>query len=130
VALTEFVFSDESGTHGGSWYCIVGGYRAKPRQWKMFKNEWDGILKSEGIEEFHSNVFFNRKVITNPAKNPYWGWSEKRAAHFLNALLDAIQKRQLDAVGSGLDVLSFNRLTYGERYVLSHHDWPGRRNLT
>ena len=105
VALTEqFVYADESGTHVGAKHCLLGGYRASPRQWKKFDTDWQAILKGEGIDVFHSNVFFNRKVIKNPQENPYLKWSDNRADNFLSGLLDVIVMRVVYPVGTSVVV--------------------------
>lgn len=118
VALRQFVLADESGTHEGSAYCIVAGYRGSPGQWDIFNKNWRGVLEEYGVPEFHSNVFFNRKRITDPNKNPYFRWSDQKAGEFLGDLLEVISKRRIYPVGCSVNVRDFGTYSYGERCVL------------
>lgn len=117
MALREWVYVDESGIHGDAPVCIVAGYRASPMQWKRFSRDWKEILaKSEyRIEVFHSTDFFNRKRSKNPDKNLYLGWSDAKAAKFLDELLFAISRRKIRAVGGAVEVPAFDSFSYGER---------------
>jgi hypothetical protein len=118
VALKQFVLADESGTHDGSAYCIVAGYRGSPGQWDKFNKSWRAILQEYGVPVFHSKVFFNRKRITNPKKNPYFKWSDGKANEFLGKLLGVISKQRIYPVGCSVSVHDFESYSYGERCVL------------
>ncbi len=122
VALHEFIYTDESGTHSGSVYCIVAGYRGSPRQWKKFSQEWRMVLTQFNIDAFHSNVFVNRKKITNPDKNPYLRWSDKKAQDFHEALLDVFRKRRLYPVGTSVDVHAFRACSHAEQCILAGYE--------
>ena len=95
VIVEEFFYGDDAGTHSTAAYCLVGGYRASPRQWKKFRKEWQEALDDAGVAEFHANVFFNRTVNKNPQENPYLKWSEAKATAFRRCLLDIIHKRDI-----------------------------------
>jgi len=128
VALKQFVVADESGTHEGSVYCIVGGYRGSPGQWDIFSRNWRAVLQKYGVPEFHSNVFFNRKRITDPRKNPYLDWSDQKAGDYLGELLKVISERRIYPVGCAVDVRDFESCSYGERCVLAgYNPRPSRR---
>lgn len=122
MALKQFVLADESGTHEGSIYCIVGGYRGSPGQWDIFKRNWQAVLRKYGVAEFHSNVFFNRKRITDPDKNPYLKWSDQKADEYLNELLKVISGRRIYPVGCAVNVRDFENCSYGERCVLAGYE--------
>lgn len=48
------VYLDESGTHmDGSPIVVVAGLVAPPRQWERLTTEWQKILDSEGLADFH-----------------------------------------------------------------------------
>ena len=118
VALRQFVYVDESGTHDGSTRCLVAGYRGSPGQWKIFNKEWRAVLRRYGLPDFHSKVFFNRKIIPNPKKNPYLRWSDDKATDFLGELLMVIRHRRIHPVGCAVDIPAFEAYSYGERCVL------------
>jgi hypothetical protein len=118
VALKQFVLADESGAHEDSIYCIVGGYRGSPGQWDIFNTGWRAVLQKYGVTEFHSNVFFNRKRITSPEKNPYLKWTDQKADEYLGELLKVINGRRIYPVGCAVDVRDFENCSYGERCVL------------
>jgi hypothetical protein len=119
VAVKQFVLADESGTHEDSAYCIVAGYRGSPGHWEIFNKEWRGILQRYDVPVFHSNVFFNRKRITNPKKNPYLDWPSEKADKFLGELLGAISRRRVYPVGCSVNTHDFGSCSYGERCVLA-----------
>ena len=130
VALRQLVYADESGTQNGARYCVVAGYRGSPVQWKRFGNDWKAILAKYGVREFHSKIFFSRKVIRSPKKNPYNDWPDSKASAFLGELLMAIRKRRIRPVGCAVDVSAFDSYSYGERYVLAgYRDAQVRRRL-
>lgn len=120
VALRELVWTDESGTHSGSAWCLIAGYRASPRQWKRLEADWRAVLNLYGVRSgFHSNEFFNREVITDPKRNPYHNWSEKKAGSYFRDLLDVVAKREIYPVGCAVDVRAFGSYSYGERCILA-----------
>ena len=122
MALKQFVMADESGIHEGSIYCIVGGYRGSPGQWEIFNRAWQIVLQKYRVAEFHSNVFFNRKRITNPDKNPYLKWSDQKADEYLGELLKVISGRRIYPVGCAVNVRDFENCSYGERCVLAGYE--------
>jgi hypothetical protein len=119
VAVREFVWTDESGTHSGSAWCVVAGYRASPGQWKRFDAEWRAVLNQYGVGAFHSKQYFNRKVITDPKRNPYLNWPDKKAASYFGDLLGVIKGRKIYPVGCAVDVRAFEAYSYRERCILA-----------
>lgn len=129
VALRQFAYIDESGTHAGARYCAVAGYRGSPEQWKRFDREWKAILAKYHIKEFHSKTFFSRKHIRSRTKNPYQDWSDDQARTFLGELLTVIRKRKIRPVGCAVKVGDFESYSWGERYVLVGYEKPRRKIL-
>jgi hypothetical protein len=119
VALRELVWTDESGTHSGSAWCLVAGYRASPGQWKRFDAEWWAVLNRYGVEAFHSKQYFNRKKITDPKRNPYLNWPDKKAASYFGDLLGVINGRKIYPVGCAVDVRAFEAYGFRARCVLA-----------
>lgn len=119
VALRELVWTDESGTHSGSAWCVIAGHRASPRQWKRFDADWRAVLNLYGVSVFHSKEYFNRKVIADPKRNPYLNWSEKRATSYFGDLLEVVRKHKIYPVGCAVDVRAFESYSYRERCVLA-----------
>jgi hypothetical protein len=128
VAAREFVWTDESGTHSGSAWCLVAGYRGSPGQWKRFDAEWRAVLNQYGVGAFHSRQYFNRKRITDPKRNPYLNWPDKKAASYFGDLLGVIKGHKIYPVGCAVDVRAFEAYSYGERCVLAGYlSKPSRR---
>ena len=119
VATREFVWTDESGTHSGSAWCLVAGYRASPGQWKRFDSEWQAVLGQYGVGAFHSNQYFNRKQIKDPKRNPYLNWPDKKAASYFGDLLGVIKGRKIYPVGCAVEVPAFEAYSYEDRCVLA-----------
>lgn len=114
VAVALRAYADESGTHNDPSYCIVAGWIGNPRRWRVFQEEWNDVIHNAGIEEFHSKVFFSRKV-EDAKTNPYHDWSDERALGFISALAGAISKRLLYPVGMAVNVKAFMSYSEGER---------------
>jgi len=74
------------------------------------------------ILEFHSNVFFNRKRIKNPKKNPYLNWSDGKAKEFLGKLLKVISQRRIYPVCCAVNVKVFESYSYGERCTVAGYE--------
>lgn len=130
VALRQFVYADESGIHEGAKVCLIAGYRGSPSQWARFDKDWRVALAKHGVKEFHSNIFFNRKVIKSPEKNPYLKWSDAKARQYLGELLMAIRKRRIRPVGCAVVVRDFDSYSWGERAVMAGYgELPQRRKL-
>ena len=77
------------------------------------------MLNLYGVSAFHSNEYFNRKVIADPKRNPYLNWSEKRATSYFGDLLEVVRKREIYPVGCAVDVRAFESYSYKERWVLA-----------
>jgi Protein of unknown function (DUF3800) len=130
MALKQFVYADESGTHDGSAYCLVAGFRGSPGQWDKFNKDWRAVLLNHRVPEFHSKIFYHRKVIKDSSKNPYINWPDAKADQFLGQLLKAITARGIHPVGCAVNVADFESYTYGERCVLAGYETQQSRRKT
>jgi hypothetical protein len=131
MATREFVYADESGVHEASRYCIIAGFQGAPGQFKALRREWLTVLQKPTyrVPEFHGNVFFNRRRITNPRKNPYLTWTDSKADKFLGELAMTIAGRKVRPVGCAVDIAAFNSYSFGERCVLAGYTpKPSRRS--
>lgn len=126
MALREWIYADESGIHDQAPHCLVAGYRGSPNQWKRFNAAWNNVLslRDYKISVFHSNEFFNRTLVSNPAKNPYLGWPDAKADRFRDELLGVIRRFKLKPVGCAVNVRDFESFTYGERCVMAGYQPP------
>ena len=116
-------YGDDSGTHQDANVCLVLGYIGSPRQWKLFRREWQAALamlpQREGkTPEFHAKEFFQR-ARWRSHESPYHRWTKAKAETFLNSLLDAIHRHQLEPIGGATNTRDF--FAYSE---------PQRRFLT
>lgn len=128
VGLKQFALVDESGIHTEAEVCLVGGYRASPVQWKRFNANWSGVLGRYNIRVFHSNVFFNRKRIRNPKKNPYLKWTDAKANDFLGELLSVIHGQRIHPIGGSVKVPDFQSFPFHVRCDLAgYSSGPSRR---
>ena len=106
-------YSDETGTHDGAIYCIVSGFIASPRHWRIFDTAWRKVLEKYEVSEFHSIDFFRRR-------NQFAGWDDYKAQLFLTELVeDVLMPRRLTPVGGAINVSDFNSFTHGERRYLT-----------
>jgi hypothetical protein len=93
---------------------------APPRAWRAFDFAWRGALRTNRAPNiFHGKVFYNRDKISDPAKNPYLGWSQSQADKLISDLLAVIDGSDIFPVGAGVHVPAFNAVTYGERCLLA-----------
>ncbi len=119
MAGREFIYTDESGTHGNAAYCVVAGYRGTPGQWGKFESEWRGVLAANGVVgAFHADPFWNRKRWTRDEPNQFSRWDDAKAARLMSGLINVIRGRRIHAIGGGVPVQAFNALRYGERCLL------------
>jgi hypothetical protein len=96
--LTAYI--DDSGTHDKSPNCVIGGYWGGVKEWSHFGAQWEQVLKSEGIEEFHAKEFWPR--IDGKRIGPYKGWSDERHKSFIDRLLTIIEDRNVYPFVSGV----------------------------
>lgn len=127
VATREWIFTDESGTHGPAKWCLVAGFRASPGQWAKFDTAWRKALREHrATEPFHSREFFNRENWTWRDPNQFVGWKPKRAASLLSALQGVITRQRIYLVGGAVDVPAFEALADGDRAMLVGYVPPDR----
>lgn len=121
VALNRYIYADESGTHGTGPFCLIAGYRASPGQWGVFKRDWKTVLNKPEyrIKEFHSSVFFARADIQDKKRNPYLGWSDKKADRFIGELVMIIRHRNIYPVGCAVEIRDFETFTPEIRGLLA-----------
>lgn len=106
MVLKMWAFGDESGGVD-TRYCLLGGFVASERQWKLFRRDWDAILKREGVPAFHAVEFFQPASFES-SSSPYTGWRLPRRKKFLADLLGVIERRrQIHPIGSLVDVRDF-----------------------
>jgi uncharacterized protein DUF3800 len=112
MALKWWAFGDESMSKK---YCLVAGFVAPERQWKLIRREWRLALDAERIGEFHSVEFF-QPASWDSGKSPYHRWKMPRAERFLNSLLDVVKRHPLvRPVGALVDLTDFFALHPDQR---------------
>jgi len=118
AAIELWAYGDESGTEGNPRFCLLLGYIGAPAEWESFNAEWKAILAEYGISEFHSIVFFSegRRKSTN---DPYRNWPPEKRLKFLDALLGAIHKHDIQPIGWAVDVVAFRALNEEQRRYLT-----------
>lgn len=83
-------YLDESGTHlDGSPIVVVAGLVAPPRQWERLTAEWQKILDSEGLADFHMKDCAHLKNEFAPEK----GWTRERTGKLMRRLIPLIRRR-------------------------------------
>jgi hypothetical protein len=58
LALFISAHFDESGTHAGSPYTVMGGYVATEHQWAFLDRDWKELLSKFDLTSFHSKELF------------------------------------------------------------------------
>jgi len=131
LATAEIIegYCDESGIQDGASNCVVAGWVATSRKWKLFESRWS---RASGGVEFHGKQFFARDPGGNRV-GPYRGWPDDRANKYLQGLLDAILDCQLRSIGAVINVADFQARTVEERkwltgaaYLPDFKKWEGR----
>lgn len=116
MAVELLVYADESGIHSDASYCVICGYFASPRQWRLFEESWTLTLQAYGVPEFHAYDFFTRGVKRS---GHYRDWARERAKAFINGLLSNVASCRLHPVGGAVDVRGFKEFSDDERRFLT-----------
>lgn len=117
IVAVQFAYGDDSGTHqgpNGATHCLVAGYVASPRQWKLFRRDWRDALGN--VEEFHAVEFFQRRKSSG---SPYRDWTDEQARMFLARLCVIIDKYALAPIGGAVKVSDFFAYSVEERRLLT-----------
>jgi hypothetical protein len=112
-------YTDASGSHDGSPQCIVAGYWGGKNEWGRFEREWNAVLKSENIAEFHAKNFWHR-----PRVREFKDWDDARHAQFIDRLLSIVENHKVFPFGLGVDIAEWNRQPAYYRKIYSgfHQD--------
>lgn len=124
--MSFMVYLDESGITD-SQICVVAGYAATSLKWNIFTREWQTILKQNGLGEFHAKVFFGRRQ--GHMVGEYNGWSDDRAANFLQQLITTITDINPTLIGTAVAVADFFDLAESQRRFVtggSYHVKTGK----
>lgn len=107
-------FADESGTQQGSPLTVVAGYVASPRQWRKVRQEWNQVVRREGISELHTVELMNRS-------GEFRGWSDRRVGSCLNGFVEILAPKMfVHPIGGMVNVDDFNSFSLGERRFLTN----------
>src|SRR4051812_3453765 len=97
-----YAYMDESGIHDGAHVCVVAGYFGSEKKWASFDERWRETLKSTGeatLREFHSTEFW---ASDGTRRGVFAGWSNDKAAKFIDDLLDCIVESRLYPTAAAL----------------------------
>lgn len=103
------IYMDESGTHGGSPFVVVGAYLAQPKAWKAFTVEWNAKKKPDGIKIYHAVDCANQR-------NEFADWTKPQSDAFAAKMLPVIAKH----VGWGV-VIGIEMKPFEEAMALNPH---------
>jgi hypothetical protein len=113
------IFVDDSGTHQGSRFCVVAGYRGSERQWRDFYSRWT----ADGCKvELHATDFFRRDP-RGKRVSAYRDWDDAKASEYLDCRLDAINCTNIFPVGAMINVAAFMGHNEAERRHLTGGEW-------
>ena len=124
--LNLYAYADESGLHDNPLFFVLAGYIASPRQWGLFCRDWQSVLDSFGVPEFHAKDFFQLKARQMHIQ--YSKWSENKNRQFISELSKAINTHKLYPIGCAIDVKAFNSFTIGERRYLTGGNWDAKKD--
>jgi hypothetical protein len=132
IPMALYVYGDDSGTQRSSSFSLVLGYIGSPKQWKSFRKEWEAALRTlkfpDGAKrEFRSKDLFDRRRWQS-SKNPYHGWSEKKAQRFLKSLLDIVDRHHILPIGAAVNVKNFFNYSIADRRSLTGAETLTRTN--
>ncbi len=108
------VYADESGIHEEATHCVVAGFIASQLQWRLFEEEWVGLLSEAGLSRFHATKLFGRRA------------SRRRTDEFA----ETISRHGLFPIGAGTEIAAFNRLSVGERRFVTGAHMRGSKPVT
>jgi hypothetical protein len=112
-------FLDDSGTHtNDSPVCVAAGYFGGAHYWKQFDLDWQRVVGSRGLAEFHANRFWSGG-LGGKTNGEYAGWSKSDCEKFLDELLQIIGRYKIWPVGSAVVAADWNALSLDERRFLT-----------
>lgn len=103
-------FLDESGTHDKSPVIVVGGYMARPEQWKFFARRWKRVLDPTGIKVFHS-------ADCNGFHGEFSGWERAERDALVANLLAIIPDERHIGVAIGLVLRDYDDALSGKAHL-------------
>jgi len=109
---------DDSGTHGGSQFCVLAGYFGGVNQWKKFNRRWQAVLDRFNITEFHAKHFWARDEKGKKV-GEYRGWTKELADSFMDQLLFAIGNSVIYPFAQGVEMSEWNKLSIEHRRFLT-----------
>jgi hypothetical protein len=94
-----WAYVDESITRRGSTRTRMGmgGAIATFEKWQALSAEWEAILRSYGLKQFHMVDFENNAGEFKPGR----GWCEERKKQLFNTILDVIDRHVRSFFGAG-----------------------------
>jgi len=111
-------YIDDSGTHEGSYACVVAGYFGGVNRWKEFERRWKRVLDQYNVGEFHAHDFW-RRAPNGHGVGEYRGWSKQRLDEFLNCLVCVIEGTAVYPFAFGVLRSVWQSLSLRERKILS-----------
>jgi hypothetical protein len=100
-------YFDESGTHPNSPICVVAGLVAPPLQWERLTVEWQRVLDSEGLPDFHMKDFAH-------SRNAFEGWDKERRDRLIRRLIPIIKRRVNKRVWTAVVMEQYRQLLVGD----------------
>lgn len=94
-------YFDESGTHDGSLFTVVGGGLARESTWLAIAGQWRSALRKYGASAFHSTDFSN-------SRKEFAGWDEAKRRNFIGALLNIITNESITLIVSSVPNQTFD----------------------
>ncbi|MBI4166910.1 MAG: DUF3800 domain-containing protein [Acidobacteria bacterium] len=95
-------YLDESG-HKDTKILCVAGYVATGEQWRKFSNEWNSIIKPEGIEVFHMTDF-------ETGHGDFEGWAREKRDRLFERLSQTINHSVIYETWVAVDVEECDRI--------------------
>src|ERR1041385_7764529 len=117
-------YLDESGIGRSDEVCIVAGWIGSTKQWAMFEERWQRA--SKGVV-FHGTEFF-RRDDKGKRLGPYAGWTDNQAKEYVDALLGVLERGNVTAFGTMVDVRAFMELTETQRHYLTGRMFHRRKD--
>ncbi len=118
------LYLDESGIHGDSPVCVVGGFWGGYRKFRELEKQWADIVSCLPNGDFHAKQFFGRDELGKRV-GPYKDWSDDQASKFAIKLTKAVRQSGVKPVRSFMDRKEFFSRSVDERVWLTlgrHND--------
>jgi hypothetical protein len=87
------VYMDESISQNPARVCTVAGYIGERKEWARFSDEWQAVLKAEGVKAFHA-------TDAESLRGEFAGWPRDRQHSLVRRLTEIVRRTPVTGYAS------------------------------